>query len=124
MSDEDTFVKEGDIILIDSLDKNDNSITEVKITDISPSGNYIEVSDLFGHCVAWVHMNRHLETLEVASGDDSEFQDVQVTAQDILAKIRSRAESTLAEIEEDESEESVVIQMDKFVELDLRNKKK
>ena len=121
MSDEDTFVKEGDIILIDSLDKNDNSITEVKITDISPSGNYIEVSDLFGHCVVWVHMNRHLETLEVASGDDSEFQDVQVTAQDILAKIRNRAEHGLADEEEIES---TVIELAKFVELDARNKKK
>ena len=120
MSDKE-FVKEGDVILIDS--KSDKSITEVKITDISPSGNYIEVTSN-GHNRMWVNIARCLETLEVASGDDSEFEDVDVTAQDILAKIRSRAESTLAEIENDENDESVVIQMDKFVELDLRNKKK
>lgn len=120
MSDEDTFVKEGDIVLIDSKDKNDNSITEVQITDIAPSGNYIEVTSN-GHNRMWVHMNRHLETLEVASGDDGDYVDVDITAQDILAKIRSRAEFG---IEKDDLGESEVIQLDKFAKLDLRNKKK
>jgi len=121
MNDEDTFVKEGDIVLIDS--KDDNSITEVRFTDISPSGEYIEVT-AGGPNRTWVHMNRHLETLEVASGDDSEFEDVDVTAQDILARIRNRAEVGIEKFDVDEPIESVVIQMDKFVELDLRNKKK
>ena len=118
MDDKDIFIKEGDIVLIDS--KDDNSITEVKITDISPSGEYIEVSDLFGHTVIWVHMNRHLETLRVASGDDTEFEDVDVAAQDILAKIRNRNQ----EFDVDEDIESEVIQIDRFTQLDLRNKKK
>lgn len=120
MTDEE-FVKEGDVILIDS--KDDNLIREVKITDISPSGKYIEITTN-GHNRAWMHMNRHLETLQVASGDDSEFQDVDVTAQDILAKIRNRAETGIEKFDVDEPIESEVIQIDRFAQLDLRNKKK
>jgi len=137
MDDKDIFIKEGDIVLIDS--KDDNSITEVKITDISPSGEYIEVSDLFGHTVIWVHMNRHLETLRSSDEDDSEYVDVDededdligdqwktdtntntVAAQDILAKIRNRN----GEFDVDEPIEAEVITQNTLAEFDRRNKKK
>lgn len=118
------YIKEGDIILIDW--KDDNTISEVKITDISPSGEYIEVRVDQYNEPFWVHSNRYLETLQPADADDSEYIDVaeikqgSASAQDILAKIRNRNEA----FDPDEKIKSEVIQIDRFAELDIRNQKK
>ncbi len=131
---EDEYIKEGDIILVDSRD--DNSITEVKITDISPSGEYIEVRVDQYNSPFWLHSNRHLETLKSEDADDSEYVDVDdddligdewredsVHAQDILAKIRNRAGATL-EFDPDEKIEAEVITHDTMAKFDARNKRK
>ena len=124
MSDEEGYIKEGDLVLI----KSGKNIEECKVLDFSPSGEFLKVGDSMGRHPSWTRTKFLLEILKTSNAPLSEYIDIgeegSVTAQDILARIRGRAEYTLAEIENDENDESVVIQMDKFVELDLRNKKK
>lgn len=135
----DDYIREGDIILVDS--KDDNSISEVQITDISPSGDYIEISfDADGFNKMWVHSNRHIETLisakDVDDADEDEWEEIvdaddedligdewktseQESTSDIIARIRSRNIDTSKP-----SVESDVIQMDEFTKFDERNKRK
>lgn len=120
MSDEEGYIKEGDLVLI----KFEKQISECRVLDFSPSGTYMKVGDSMGRNGCWTYTKNMLEVLETSDEPEEEYIDISqettVDAQDILAKIRNRHN----DFDIDESIESEVIHIDKFAELDLRNQKK
>jgi hypothetical protein len=118
----DGYMREGDIILINS--KEDKGIHEVKVTDISPSGDYIEVRVDEYNAPYWVHSNRYLETLRPADENDGDYVDVADSAQAILEKIRNRNGASPKPNLKPDLGDSDVIHIDQFTKYDTRNKRK
>lgn len=116
----DDYIKEGDLVLI----KTGKHINECRVIDFSPSGEYLKVGDSLGRHAFWTPTHTLVEILESSNPPDTEYIDIDeihtTRAQDILNKIRNRAK----EFDMDEPIESEIIQIDRFAQLDLRNKRK
>ncbi len=106
------YIKEDDLILIQV----EKEIKEVLVKDLSPSGNYMRVTNPAGHNSTWLNTIHHIETLVSGEDDDTEYVDVDAGETLLSGKF-------CHVVSNEEDEDAEIITQHTLAAFDKRNKR-